>query len=60
MRAISILFSSFAIIFSLAAAGASGARADAAGDIRSLVTELELRHPNAYHSVSAGGLPPRR
>jgi hypothetical protein len=52
MRAISIVFSSFAIIFSVAVTGAAGARSDASGDIRSLVTELELRHPNAYHSVS--------
>jgi Peptidase family S41 len=52
MRAISITFSSFAIIFCVAVTAASGARTDAAGDIRSLVAELELRHPNAYHSVS--------
>ncbi len=52
MRSISLLFSSLAIVFSVAVTGAAGARTDAAGEIRSLVTELELRHPNAYHSVS--------
>ena len=34
------------------AASASGASTDAASDIRSLVTEIEQRHPNPYHSVT--------
>jgi hypothetical protein len=51
MRSISLLLSSVAIVFSVAVTGAAGARTDAAGDIRALVTEIELRHPNAYHSV---------
>jgi hypothetical protein len=51
MRTITVALSSFAIIAALAA-GASGARADAAGDIRTLVAEIEQRHPNPYHAVS--------
>jgi hypothetical protein len=42
---------SFAIIAALAA-GASGARTDAAGDVHRLVAEIEQRHPNPYHAVS--------
>jgi Peptidase family S41 len=52
MRILALALSSFAIIASLVAAGASGARTDAAGDIRNLVVEVEQRHPNPYHAVS--------
>jgi hypothetical protein len=34
------------------APSAAGSRADAAGDIRTLVAELERQHPNPYHDVS--------
>ena len=44
----------FAIIAASAALVPSGsaARLDASSDIRNLVAELELRHPNPYHAVS--------
>lgn len=51
MRIAALALSSFAIIAALAA-GASGARADAAGDVHRLVAEIEQRHPNPYHAVS--------
>jgi hypothetical protein len=31
---------------------AAGSRADAAGDVRTLVTELERQHPDPYHAIS--------
>jgi hypothetical protein len=34
------------------AGGASGSAADAAGDVRTLVAELERIHPDPYHSIS--------
>jgi hypothetical protein len=34
------------------AQGAAGAALDTSSDIRNLVTEIEQRHPNPYHSVS--------
>lgn len=51
MRIAALALSSFAIIAALAA-GAAGAQADAAGDVRNLVAEIEQRHPNPYHAVS--------
>jgi hypothetical protein len=40
------------IVAAALATGAGGASLDVASDIRNLVTEIELRHPNAYHAVS--------
>lgn len=51
MRAISLVLCSFAII-AAPQAGAAGASADPAADIRNLVVEIEQRHPNPYHAVS--------
>ncbi len=34
------------------AGGASGSGADTAGDVRTLVTELERLHPDPYHAIS--------
>jgi hypothetical protein len=34
------------------AGGAAGSGADAAGDVRTLVAELERLHPNPYHSIA--------
>jgi len=36
----------------VATGGATGARSDAGGDVRTLVAELERLHPQPYHAVS--------
>ena len=41
-----------AIAFGLAVPSATASRHDAAGDIRTLVAEIERQHPNPYHQVS--------
>jgi hypothetical protein len=48
LRTISAIICSLAVL----APGASGASTDASSEIRSLVVELEQRHPNPYHAVS--------
>jgi hypothetical protein len=41
-----------AALLALSAPNATGARLDAAADIRNLVVELERQHPDPYHAVS--------
>jgi hypothetical protein len=48
LRTIALLL----VIFGLAVPSATASRHDAAGDIRTLVAEIERQHPNPYHQVS--------
>jgi hypothetical protein len=47
-----IAFICVALSLAVVAATASGSRTDAAGDVHTLVAELERIHPQPYHSIS--------